>query len=156
MGTLGKRSSQLRRSSRIPVSESAEFQAVEVERDRVQGVAVGRGSGGGETIQTYLSVMQMFVKWFEQTEGVEFDVKQITPIHIHDYRSYLANNLEQKPATINKAIATLKTFFGWAVEAKHIGSSPAAKVKMKSVQKNQSPKWLSKNEQNRLLVVMDT
>ncbi|PWK09012.1 tyrosine-type recombinase/integrase [Tumebacillus permanentifrigoris] len=111
---------------------------------------------GEKTIQTYLSVMQMFVKWFEQTEGVEFDLKQVTPIHIHDYRSYLANNLEQKPATINKAIATLKTFFGWAVEAKHIGSSPAAKVKMKRVQKNQSPKWLSENEQNRLLVVMDT
>ena len=122
-----------------------EFKAWLVEEDR-----------GEKTIQTYLSVLQMFVKWYEQTEGDDFNLKRVTPLHIHDYRSYLANNLEQKPATINKAIATLKTFFTWAVEAKHIGNSPAAKVKMKRVQKSQTPKWLTDNEKNRLEVVLET
>ena len=37
MGTLGKRSSQLRRRPRIPVSESAEVQTLEVEGNRVRG-----------------------------------------------------------------------------------------------------------------------
>jgi site-specific recombinase XerD len=111
---------------------------------------------GEKTIRTYLSVLKQFVVWFEQTEGESFDPESITALQIQDYRSYMGNALEQKPATINKAIATLKTFFAWANEAKVVISNPALKVKMKRVQKSQTPKWLSENEQNRLLVVLDT
>lgn len=111
---------------------------------------------GEKTIRTYLSVLRQFVVWFEQSEGESFDPKSVSALHIQDYRSYMGNTLEQKPSTINKAIATLKTFFAWANETNVVSSNPALKVKMKRVQKSQTPKWLSYTEQNRLMVVLET
>jgi len=109
-----------------------------------------------KTIRTYLSVMTKFMAWYEQTEGTKFDPRDVSPILLQDFRSHLQNVENQKPATINKALATLKTFFGWAVDAGHINNNPALKVKMKRVQQTHAPKWLSDGEQNRLLYALET
>lgn len=111
---------------------------------------------GEKTIRTYLSVLSKFIKWYEQTEGKQFQLQEVTAITIQDYRSFLMSALEQKPATINKAIATLKTFFSWAVDAGHSENNPAQKVKMKRVQQSYAPKWLTEQEQNRLLYTLET
>lgn len=111
---------------------------------------------GDKTIRTYLSVMKQFIHWQRQTEGEDFDPRKTTPLLIQDYRSYMANTLGQKPATINKAIATLKTFFAWAVEADHVTANPAIKVKVKRVQKSNTTKWLTDHQKNRLLLSLET
>ncbi|MFD2168641.1 tyrosine-type recombinase/integrase [Tumebacillus lipolyticus] len=80
----------------------------------------------------------------------------MTTIMIQDYRSYMMNTLDQKPATINKALATLKTFFTWAVEAGHIAADPARKVRMKRVQQFSAPKWMTDQEINRLTYALET
>ncbi|KEO80908.1 tyrosine-type recombinase/integrase [Tumebacillus flagellatus] len=88
--------------------------------------------------------------------GAPFELVAVTTITIQDYRSYLMNTLEQKPATINKALATLKTFFGWAVEVGHIAADPASKVRMRRVQQVSSPKWMTDQEINRLSYTLET
>ncbi|RKP44483.1 hypothetical protein D7Z26_26595 [Cohnella endophytica] len=110
---------------------------------------------GEKTIRSYGSELRKFFRWYEETEGKGFIPTDITPIMLMDYRSYIMNTLEQKPTTVNKAIATLKTFFGWAVEVEYLKVNPAVKVKMKRVQQNTSPKWLTDQEQNRLLYAIE-
>lgn len=107
-----------------------------------------------KTVSTYLSVMAKFIKWVDQTEG-KFNPKATTSLLIQDYRSYLQTVENAKPATINKALATLKTFFSWAVDAGHIDDNPALKVKMKRVQATHAPKWLNDNELTCLLYAVD-
>ena len=111
---------------------------------------------GVKTVRTYLSVMKKFVAWLEQTLGTNFSPAEVSPILLQDYRSFLQTVEQQKPASINKALATLKTYFSWAVEAGYIDANPALKVKMKRVQQTHAPKWLSQHEQNRLLYALET
>jgi integrase/recombinase XerD len=109
-----------------------------------------------KTVLSYGSELKKFFNWYEQTEGKPLVPTEVTAIQIMDYRSYLMNTLEQKPATVNKAIAVLKAFFGWAAEVGFIKVSPALKVKMKRVQQTYAPKWLTDQEQNRLMYALDT
>lgn len=111
---------------------------------------------GDKTVRTYLSVMSKFVEWYEGTEGKCFELRDVSPVQLHDYRSHMQTVENCKPATINKALATFKTFFAWAVDSGHIGSNPALKVKMKRVQQAHAPKWLNEQEQNRLLYALET
>lgn len=108
-----------------------------------------------QTIRSYLTTIRAFAKWLEQS-GESFELINVNPIQLMDYRSYLLNNLEQKPSSVNRSIAALKTFFQWAVEAKIISISPAAKVKMKRVQQNLGPKWLTAQEQNKLMYALQS
>lgn len=108
------------------------------------------------TIRTYLSVLERFTVWFEETDGEPFDPKKITTLTLLDYRSYQQNVLEMKPTTINKSIATLKTFFGWLADQGHIENNVASKVKMKRVQNNGDIRWLDDNQLNRLMYSLET
>ncbi len=110
---------------------------------------------GDKTIRTYLSVMTKFVAWYEETEDKVFEPQDVTPVLLQDYRSYMQTVKSCKPATINKALATLKTFFSWAVDTGHIDVNPASKVKMKRVQLTHAPKWLNDGEVNRLLYAVE-
>jgi len=94
---------------------------------------------GDKTIRTYLSVMTKFLSWYTDTTGKSFEPQDVTPVLLQDYRSFLQNVDNQKQATINKALATLKTFFNWTVDAGHIDANPALKVKMKRFQQTHSP-----------------
>jgi site-specific recombinase XerD len=89
-------------------------------------------------------------------EGKAFDPQEVAAITIQDYRSYMMNPLDQKPATINKALATLKTFFAWAVEQKLVASDPSVTVRIKRVQQGTGPKWMNDQEINRLVYSLET
>ncbi|MEF3301911.1 tyrosine-type recombinase/integrase [Paenibacillus sp. GYB003] len=108
-----------------------------------------------QTIRSYITTLKSFVRWLEQTEDT-VALEKVTPVHLMDYRSYLMNNLEQKPSSVNRTIAALKTFFQWAVDTHLISNDPAQKIKMKRIQQNIAPKWLTVLEQNRLLNVLET
>jgi integrase/recombinase XerD len=111
---------------------------------------------GEKTVRSYGSELKKFFNWYEQSEGKALVPNDVTAIQIMDYRSYLMNTLEQKPATVNKAIAVIKAFFGWALDAGHTKINPSLKIKMKRVQQTYAPKWLTDQEQNRLMYALDT
>jgi site-specific recombinase XerD len=116
-----------------------------------------RNEDKGElTVRTYLSVLEKFVSWFEKTEGTPFQPQKVTPLLLQDYRSYLQDVENRKPATINKALAAFKTFFAWTLDAGYTDTNPALKVKMKRIQQTHAPKWLNAQEQNRLLYALET
>ncbi|KAF1085682.1 Tyrosine recombinase XerC [Sporotomaculum syntrophicum] len=103
-----------------------------------------------KTIISYRTTIQQFISWYEDSNEQQATIERITPMDIKDYKQYLIITKERKPATVNKIIVTLKSFFGWAVENGISNINPARKIKLQERQKL-APKWLDRNEQNKLL-----
>jgi len=102
-----------------------------------------------KTITTYRTALKQFIKWFaESTDNTV--IEAVTPLDIKEHKQHLVAVQKRKPATVNKAIVTLKGFFEWAVENDYIPINPTKKVKL--VEKQQAaPKWLERTEQLKLL-----
>ena len=86
------------------------------------------------TIRNYLSDLRSFIAWYE-TKSVSsvivgFDLAQITTPTLTRYRSYLQSQLKLAPASINRYLVTLKSYFAWAVDLKKIATNPATVVKL--------------------------
>ena len=101
------------------------------------------------TIRNYLSDLRSFVAWYETKriksgEVVEasFQIEQITTPTLTRYRSYLQSQLKLAPASINRYLVTLKSYFAWAVRNKKITTNPATVVKLIPLVKS-SPRLLS-------------
>jgi len=82
-----------------------------------------------KTVASYLSDLNCFARWFAGSMGEEFAAANVTPIDIRDYRSHLQTVQGAKPATINRRLAALRRFFGWAVGAGVISENPTSLVK---------------------------
>lgn len=99
------------------------------------------------TVNEYSALLQKLVKWYEETECTEFHPDKITTLHIHEFVSYLDKISKYEPAYINKIIASLKTFYKYALESSLVTFNPMIKVKMKRTMKQYAaPKWLTKQE----------
>ncbi len=87
------------------------------------------------TLRNYLSDLRHFAAWCEATwaEGRE-DTTTFTPALVATptltrYRAYLQHTLRLKPASVNRALISLKRYFAWATDEGLIGRNPAAVVK---------------------------
>lgn len=56
-----------------------------------------------------------------------------------------------KPSTINKSISILSSFFKWAIQQGYATANPAEHIRLLEPQKNDSPKWLTEEQEARLL-----
>lgn len=96
------------------------------------------------TVRSYHSDLNKFIHWSSETS-----LESIGPLDVAEFKRYLQKR-GQKPATINRALATLSTLFDWAVDKGLIESNPASNVKyVKEVET--APKSLSRNEQLALM-----
>lgn len=96
------------------------------------------------TVQSYHSDLKKFKRW-----SPEAPLESIGPLDIAEFKRHLQKR-GQKPATINRALATLSTFFDWAVEKGLIENNPASNVKYVKEVKT-APKSLSRREQLSLM-----
>lgn len=104
-----------------------------------------------ETIRAYVSRMRAFAAWCEQRDGA-FDPQDITPLDLHDWRSYLETVRRQAPLTVNKAIAALKTFWTYLLDCGAVNVDPTKVLHMQSTALTQlTPRWLTRQQQARLL-----
>ncbi len=103
----------------------------------------------GKTIVAYRTVLNQFISWFSGSTDTT-DIEKVAPLDIKEYKQYMVAVLKRKPATVNKAIVTLKGFFEWAAENGYIHMNPTRKIKLVDKQAA-APKWLERNEQNKLL-----
>jgi integrase/recombinase XerD len=105
-----------------------------------------------KTIEAYSKSVVEFQKWYSDTTGQEFDPQIITSLDIKDYISWLATSQKQSPRTINKKLGGLKNYFNYLIDEEIITANPTAKVKSKKISSlQQSPRWLTRHEQARLL-----
>jgi len=106
-----------------------------------------RENKSANTIKSYISEVKLFLKWLEETEGREIKIDEVFTGDIKAYKEYLLSR-RKAPNTINKKIESLRSFFD-AFLGKHIVSLPKVK------QQGNTVKWLSRNEKNALLRVVN-
>ncbi|QSQ10511.1 Tyrosine recombinase XerC [Koleobacter methoxysyntrophicus] len=81
------------------------------------------------TVRAYLSHLKKFIKWYRDTAGELPETGVVGPLDIAEFKRHLQNQ-NQKPATINRALRSLKIiFFKWAVEKGCIAQNPAGDIK---------------------------
>jgi site-specific recombinase XerD len=108
--------------------------------------AVGKSP---KTIQTYRTQLTKFLEWMAKNSGSD-DPRTITSIDAVEYRTYLQEVRNLKPASVNTALASIDAFCAWMVENGYRDHNPVVQVK-RVEQVQQPPKWLTKNEKYRLI-----
>jgi integrase/recombinase XerC len=117
----------------------SQFQRYLTENDRAERTTFG-----------YLKDMDLFGRWFEQTNGEELTPQNLTPTDVREYRQYLIGVKKAKPTTINRHLSAIRAFLNWAKSSGATSYSFAENIKSVS-QQSQAPKWLDKKEQAALI-----
>jgi len=103
-----------------------------------------------DTRKAFVSDMKKFARWFTSANREPFVVSRVTTRDIADFRGHLRREQGQAVATVNRALVTLRGFFGWLAEQGHAKSNPAKKVKeLKKLQL--APQGLDRSQARRLL-----
>jgi len=103
-----------------------------------------------KTLSGYGSDLALFARFLKQTTGEAFSPTAVTPTDIREYRGHLLNIEARTPATINRRLAALRTFFLWAKAKGLATDSPTESVKGVS-STPQAPHWLEKREVDKLI-----
>lgn len=112
------------------------------------------------TIRNYLADVSLFAVWCESTwaDGVEvgeaFSPANVVTPTITQYRAYLQTVAKLKPATINRALISIRRYLDWAVDAELINRNPAKPVKPVP-RTAQSAHHLTDKEESALLKAID-
>lgn len=103
-----------------------------------------------KTLVNYRSDLLHVARWFEGSRGELFSAAAITPTDLRDYRSHLITVEGKKPATVNRRLAALRKFFGWAKGAGLVVDRPTDAVR--GVEESpRAPKSLDRREADRLI-----
>lgn len=91
-----------------------------------------------------------FVSWFTAANHEPFTVARVTTRDVTDFRDHLCREGGKAVATVNRALVTIRLYFGWLVETGVIEANPAARVKeLRRVQL--APKSLDRGQVRKLL-----
>src|SRR3954452_6174781 len=91
-----------------------------------------------------------FATWFAQSAGEAFSPEAVTPTDVRDYRGYLMSVEKRQPATVNRRLAALRRFFGWARAVGLVKELPTDNVKGVA-SSPRAPRWLEKRDVDRLI-----
>ena len=107
------------------------------------------------TIKNYLSDLRAFAAWFEEMNGDSFEPAKITPTDLREYKRWMVSHCGFKPNSINRKLATLKSFIHWATETGLVADARALKMPKAEREERHGPRWLDRREQNKLLRVAE-
>lgn len=75
------------------------------------------------SIRAYLSDLRQFAGWFEEHTGEQFGPAAVTEYDVRGWRDALA--AKDRPATVNRKLASLATFFRWTIESGQSNQDPS-------------------------------
>ena len=102
------------------------------------------------SLRAYRSDVNQFTTWFNQHTQEPFTLAAVTNQDVVDWLDHLSRFLNAMPATVNRKLAALSTFFRWASEAKLVTSDPTANINGVE-QQAVAPKALSDAAINKIL-----
>ncbi len=111
------------------------------------------------TLRNYLSDLRQFAAWCEATWSagqeaeMSFAPEAITTPLLTHYRGYLQRTLRLQPASVNRALISIKRYCAWAVDAGIVARNPATVVKPVG-QQTTAPRHLSDREEESLLAAV--
>jgi integrase/recombinase XerC len=96
------------------------------------------------------SDLRKFARWFGTANKEPLKIERVTLRDIVDFRDYLRREQGQAVASVNRALVSLRRFFGWLAVKGHVQANPAVAVKeIRRVQL--APKGLERAQVRRLL-----
>lgn len=98
------------------------------------------------TIKGYLTDLNIFARWFEQTNQEELSPQSLTPTDIREYKQFLLVVQKAKATTINRHLSALRAYGNWAKVAGVIPYNPVDGIKSID-QQSHAPKWLDRKQQ---------
>lgn len=102
------------------------------------------------TRRAFTQDTRKFAKWFTSSNKEPLNIKRVTTRDITDFRDHLRRDQKQAVSTVNRALVTLRRFFGWLVDQGHLDGNPAKSVKELRRQEL-APKGLDRSEMRILL-----
>lgn len=82
-----------------------------------------------ETRRAMLNDIRKFAGWFNIANNEPFRTERVTTRDLTDFRDDLRKKRNQSVSSVNRALVTLRGFFGWLVEQGHVSANPAKPVK---------------------------
>jgi site-specific recombinase XerD len=87
------------------------------------------------TIRDYVGGVRKFADWYYQSNGEKMLPENVTPVDIRNYKEHLQVAKRYKPATINRHLSSLRTYFGWVIEEGMIEDDP---IRVRNVEEPQT------------------
>ena len=69
------------------------------------------------TIKNYRGDLAAFAAWFEEVNGEAMAPAKVTPTDLRQFKRWLVEQRRLKPSSVNRKLATLKSFLTWAAAA---------------------------------------
>ncbi|MEM8642391.1 MAG: tyrosine-type recombinase/integrase [Cyanobacteria bacterium P01_G01_bin.54] len=113
-------------------------------------IDVAAGDAAADTLETYRRQIQQFLLWCDRHA---YPPAQITPRQIKQYRAWLVQEEQCKPATIALKLSVVRRFYQAAVEQGLIERNPALGVKPPRERRDPADRitYLEKHEVEQLL-----
>ena len=102
------------------------------------------------TIKNYLSDLRAFGRWFQEANGDEPEPDRITPTDLREFKQSLINR-ELRPRTINRKLATLRSFLSWAASTGDLRDGRTPNMPRGLPEGKLGPRWLDRRERNALV-----
>lgn len=103
-----------------------------------------------DTRRAFTNDLKKFARWFSAANREPFTVQRVTTRDVADFRDHLRRGQQQAVATVNRALVTLRKFFGWLADKGHVMGNPAKAVKELRRQAL-APKGLDRSQVRKLL-----
>jgi site-specific recombinase XerD len=103
-----------------------------------------------QTRKAFSQDIRKFAGWFAESNRESFSVSRVTTRDVTDFKNHLRRAKGQAVATVNRALVTVRRFFGWLVDQDHVPANPAKKVKELRRQEL-APKGMERSQVRRLL-----
>lgn len=127
-----------------------------------EGVPVGAGEAdlirsfltandfAAPTVKAFRLDRKKFAKWFTESNREPFAVKRVTTRDVADFRDHLRRDKGQAVASVNRALVTIRRYFGRLADQGHAPANPAQAVKELKRQQL-APKGLDRAQVRKLL-----
>lgn len=103
----------------------------------------------GSSMRSYMGDIRRFTGWIADRHG-EFSPAAVSPLDLVQYRQHLQDE-KKAPATVNRALISLKLFFNWLTKKEVIKNNPSEDIKPVAEAARLAPKWLDGNQQAALI-----
>lgn len=102
------------------------------------------------TRRAFKNDIRKFAAWFTTANRELFTVQRVTTRDVTDFRDHLRRDQGQAVASVNRALVTVRKFFGWLVENGHVPTN-SAKTAKELRRQLLAPKGLERSQVRRLL-----
>ena len=99
------------------------------------------------TVKAYLHDLKILQDWLDWVHGTQaVSLQEVRTIDLIAFRKCLIQDKGQRPATVNRRVQALRTFFGWLRDQGLVEQSPAERLRFMRRNTRRRPRGLRRRE----------